>query len=50
MIQDILNYKDIEFDFILEKDDLKVIPKNDYKKITKISREELNNEYIKIII
>ena len=44
MIQGTLNYKDIEFDFILEKDDLKLIPKNDYEKnFQKIFREELDN-------
>lgn len=44
MIQGILKYKDIEFDFILEDDNLKLIPINDYEdKFQKTFREELAN-------
>lgn len=44
MIQGTLKYKDIEFDFTLEEDNLKLIPINDYKdKFQKTFRLELAN-------
>ena len=44
MIQGTLKYKDIEFDFTLEEDNLKLIPINDYKdKFQKTFRQELAN-------
>lgn len=44
MIQGILIYKDIKFDFILEEDNLKLIPKNGYEdKFQKTFRKELSN-------
>ena len=44
MVQGTLIYKDIEFDFILEEEDLKLIPKNDYEnKFQKTFREELGD-------
>lgn len=44
MVQGTLIYKDIEFDFILEEEDLKLIPKNDYEnKFKKTFREELGD-------
>ena len=42
MIQGILIYKDIKFDFILEEDNLRLIPKNGYEdKFQKTFRKEL---------
>ena len=44
MIQGILIYKDIKFDFILEEDNLRLIPKNGYEdKFQKTFRKELSN-------
>lgn len=44
MIQGTLNYKNIEFDFILEKNNLKLIPKNGYEdKFQKTFRQELES-------
>ena len=44
MIQGSFNYKDIDFNFILDKDNLKLIPKDDYEdKFQNTFRENLGN-------